>query len=123
MELDIGKNMVDLLEKLAVNIGTTADKIFPWYLNQQFIEGCLLILMPLILIIGFGSILLIFKRKADFGYNWNTEAYVVLMSAVIVSISFLVFILSIGQSVSQVFNPEYHAFKTLTYDLSKLLGK
>jgi hypothetical protein len=37
--LDVGENITMLIEKLAAQIGTTVDQIFPWYVKQQVVEG------------------------------------------------------------------------------------
>lgn len=37
--VDIGKNLTGLIEKLAAQIGTTADKVYPWYVQQAYLEG------------------------------------------------------------------------------------
>ena len=39
VSVDLGDNLTNLIEQLAIQIGTTADKIFPWYVQQQVIEG------------------------------------------------------------------------------------
>lgn len=38
-QIDVGKDIADLLEKLAQQIGTTVDKVFPWLITQAQIEG------------------------------------------------------------------------------------
>ena len=121
--IDIGKNMTELLEKLAVNIGTTADKIFPWYLNQQLIEGILFIIILLSLSIICLSVAYIFHKKSDYSKNyWQFTEYVALVSFIF-GVLFC-FSLAAGSTtaISQIFNPEYYAFKILTKDLSRLLG-
>jgi len=45
VSVDVGQNITGLLEKLAVQMGTTVDKVFPWYVNQAYIEGCTTILL------------------------------------------------------------------------------
>src|SRR5687767_11456912 len=39
VSVDIGKNLTSLLERLAQQIGTTVDKIYPWYVQQAYNEG------------------------------------------------------------------------------------
>jgi len=124
MEIDIGKNMVELLDKLAVNIGTTADNIFPWYLNQQLIEGVAFIVILLSLSILCFCVAYIHHKKSDYTQNcWQFTEYMALVPFILGVLS--CFILAIGGTVaiSQIFNPEYYAFKTLTKDLSRLLGR
>lgn len=62
--IDVGQNLTQLLEKLAKQIGTTADKVFPWYVGQSIIEGyTFFALLCIALIIG--SVLLITSYKKE----------------------------------------------------------
>ena len=120
--IDIGKNMTDLLEKLAMKIGTTADKIFPWYINQQFIDGITFIIVMLILIMVSFSILYVSNKKANYKGPGKYEVAAI-CSLIFGVFAVVIFSLEINTALSKIFNPEYYAFKTLTRDLSHLLGK
>jgi uncharacterized membrane protein len=120
--VDIGKNITELLEKLAGQIGTTADKVFPWYVTQQVIEGTMLLATSCIaFIIGMLLMCLSFK-KADWNRGNRYSAFVV-VGAFIAGLAFMVFIIGLPTSVAQIINPEYYALKSMTCDMAMLLGK
>ena len=51
-KVDIGQNLTSLLERLAQQIGTTADKVFPWYVQQAYIEGVTTLVAVAVLLIA-----------------------------------------------------------------------
>lgn len=120
--VDIGDNITGLLEKLAAQIGTTADKVFPWYVQQAQLEGitCLaaLGLFGLVALIIF----LLNIRKADLE-NGNRYAAGVVISAGLGF--FVVFGFSVEgvDGVRKILNPNYYAMKMMTRDVGRLTGR
>jgi predicted membrane channel-forming protein YqfA (hemolysin III family) len=112
--IDIGDNQTQLLGKLAAQIGTTADKIFPWYVKQQVFEGWLHLLTAVTLLVFFAILIRINFRKADFGGDGNRHAVVLFISSVALFIS-------LSNFVTQIVNPNYHALQAITSDMAKLL--
>lgn len=120
--VDIGKNITELLEKLANQIGTTADKVFPWYVTQQVIEGFSRITSSgIALLIGILLVVLSYK-KADWDKG-NKDSILVVIGSIIAGVAFLIFIISLPLSIAQIINPQYYALKSITYDMSLLLSK
>lgn len=118
--VDIGTNITGLLEKLAVQLGTTADKVFPWYAQQQVIEGYTnLISILFFIILGlFFAITCWFK--ADFE---NGNRYTPFCTGGIF-ISFTSLIIFAGYSseiLNKIYNPNIFALKSIIHDLSGLL--
>jgi len=72
-KIDVGHNIVNLVTGLANQIGTTADKVFPWYVQQQYIEGVFFVtILALIFFVSVFSCLFSWKG-ADFEHG-NTKS-------------------------------------------------
>lgn len=116
-ELDVGPNLSQLLEQLASQIGTTVDVIFPWFVRQQVIEGItfLVILVVIVMISTAGLIVSLKKTKGE-------DAWLVgsMMGILVLALSTLVGAIGSQQAISQIYNPEFHAVKELTRQISLL---
>jgi ABC-type amino acid transport system permease subunit len=120
--LDVGKNITDLLQKIAEKIGTTVDKIFPWYVKQVYIYSWVeLISITLAFFIGFGMVLYS-KNKTDFE-NGNGYCYVLCLGAVMMFIASLVFFCMLPSIITAINNPEYQALSMLVDDMSRILKR
>ena len=124
MEIDVGPNVTSMLERLAEQIGVTADKVFPWYVQQAYLEGVTTLVTFAIIYLVLLIFGIWFWRKADFTkYDWNVTA----LGAIIVT--FITLFVSIPASIEgvkaarQILNPNYYAMKMLTYDIGKMVGK
>ena len=119
LNADIGNNLTQLLEKLGQQIGIAADKIFPWYVQQQIIEGwtqlCLNVGICLISIF----IIIYCLPKTDFD---EPDKYGILsiVGGFLFFVAFLVLCANLSMYITQIINPNYHAMHTLISDLSKL---
>lgn len=120
--IDIGQNLTTLLEKLSAQVGTTADEIFPWYVQQQIIEGYLW--MGVSLSVFFLGVVLIMatKKKADFD-NGNLSAVFLCIGVVLGIFGFTLAVLGAKGAISQILNPNYWALKSMTSDMARLIGK
>ena len=118
-KVDIGQNIADLVTGLAQQIGTTADKVFPWYVQQQYIEGVFFVVVIALIIFISASLCLFSVKGADFE-NGNTKAVVFIAAGVIGALAIFVFILGGRHAISQIINPNYHAVHCMLKDFSNL---
>lgn len=121
VSLDTGENITKLLEKLANQIGTTVDKVFPWYVKQAIIEGyTFFIVLGITLIIG-SVVVLVTRKEAIFKeYEWNFYATVNLIGYIILGINIAILAFGAGYNIAKIINPEYHAMSDITNQLGRL---
>lgn len=120
MQIDIGNRMAELLQALASKIGTTADRVFPWYIKQQVIEAkAAIIIIIMIFIASLLGICFSFK-KADFDEG-NRYCVILAISGFAFVVCLIIAAAGGTQIITQLMNPEYHAFHKLTRDLGRLL--
>lgn len=120
--VDIGKNITEILEKLAHQIGTTAEEVFPWYVKQQVLEGWLYLVTDAVAFVLGLVFLLGFFSKADWkSEGWNRYAVLSVIGAVVTTIAFGFFIFGFSNSVMHINNPNYYALKSMINDMARLL--
>ena len=117
--VDVGDGISTLLTKLAEKIGTSVDQVFPWYVNQQVIEGWTFIAVATVIILLLSAVMIYFYKKADFD---NEDAFMILfaVSAVVTFIVVVICAIKAIGAVSQILNPEYHAVHQLLKDVARL---
>src|SRR3990167_7436688 len=105
--IDIGDNISILLQKLASQIGTTADKIYPWYIKQELIYGYSFFVICLGVLL-FGIILALFvRKKADFSNEkLNFYAAILIITFITIFLSLLILIIGSYNAISSIFNPQ-----------------
>lgn len=118
--VDIGDNITHLLGKLADKIGTTADQVYPWYVTQQALEGYGHLLAFFLVFVIAIPIFLFTVKKAD-PIRENKELFMAVISGVIAGIASLIFITNLTSIITDIFNPNLGAFKSLTRDMSRLV--
>ena len=122
VSVDVGQNITGLLEKLATQIGTTVDKVFPWYVQQVYIEGWTTILLTILfLFVGIMFLLICYKITDKF----QEENIGILFGGAGGCIIFLVLLIGViesGKAISQIMNPNYHAMKMITKDVGSMVG-
>ena len=117
--VDVGDGVSTLLTKLAEKIGTSVDQVFPWYVNQQVIEGWTYLAVISVAILLLLSVVIYCYKKADFD---NENASVILFGVSSIFFFLVVFGCAFGVSgiVSKILNPEYHAVQQLLKDVGCL---
>lgn len=115
-KVDVGNNLTSLIEKLATQIGVTADKVFPWYVKQQVIEGFVFVGVTISLLILFGAVFFYSFKKADFE-NGNRYIVTTIGGAIFFLITLFVTAFCFGDAVAQIMNPEYAATHQLLQDI------
>ena len=118
--IDIGKNLTQLMEKLAQQLGTTVDKIFPWYVKQQEIWGYSFLFICVFCFIISAGMLKYSSKKIDWDNVTVPNFLYILGCGGIIIISF-VFICGFSTMTSCIFNPQYEALRSLMSDMSHLL--
>lgn len=121
--VDVGDNIARLLEKLAEQIGTTADKVFPWYVQQSILQGWLFIIICTTMIIFSAILLFICYKKADFNDPGNEYTLPAGFGIVAGILSIIVLVIGGTWAVTSILNPNYHAMQELTKDMARLMGR
>lgn len=119
--IDTGKNITTLIEKLASQIGVTAKEVFPWYVNQSIIEGYTFFGMLIgFTLISFGLFIFGYYKTNKFNDdNWGILP--VIAGGIILFCCLLEGSLETSSAISQIYNPNYHAMKNITYDISQMI--
>lgn len=122
VELDVGNNITSLIERLAAQIGTTADKVFPWYVQQAQLEGITTLVTIAVLLMVLAPAFAYSLRNAD---TQTGEKYIFLAAGTGIALGFtcLISTFEAPQSVRQILNPNYYAMKMMTRDIARMTGK
>lgn len=131
---DVGQNLTGLVQKLAEQIGVTADKVFPWYIKQSGIEGrgffvsCGLALAVALLLLVPGLILTIRgdPSSATRHYNYIHTPVVIgvlasILGAIFLLIGVIAAILESPAAYAKIKNPEYYATRAFLQDVGNLI--
>lgn len=118
--VDLGDNLTNLVEQLAIQIGTTADKIFPWYVQQQVIEGWTKCALLVFLISTSLTVTTISFIEADYDRG-NSFASLSIIFGLVTLFSLFVGAVEATSIVGQIMNPNYYAMQELTADLAQLV--
>jgi uncharacterized membrane protein YhaH (DUF805 family) len=124
--VDLGKNTTELIMKLAQAMGTTADKIFPWYVRQEYIGGIVALAISILALVLLGMAAAVSYKRAydshrdEYRNFWEIPA-LILTLAFILTACFVC--LGMPSMVTSVVNPEYGAVHTMLRDIAQLKGK
>ena len=118
--VDIGDNLVALLDKIAKQIGTTADQVFPWYVKQQVLEGWMFFICDGVAITLSTTLLISFLKKSSWK-NMNAYSFLAIVAGCATFLSLFILLLTSPNAVTQIINPNFFALRTLTHDLSRLI--
>lgn len=123
LNVDVGQNLTSLLEKLAQQIGTTADKVFPWYVQQALNEG-------VTGLVALGIFTLLSAAMVTFSIRFATRnsGHEAILPLSALSTAVLITNLLFGaiqgvESARKVMNPNYYAVKMLARDIGNLAGR
>lgn len=121
VNVDIGGNLTTLLQQLAQQIGTTVDKIYPWYVQQAYVEGLTTLVMVVVLFFVFGVALIV--SLANLKNNDDVYGPIAFISGMALAIT-----LSIGtfegvDAARKLMNPNYYAMQKLTVHVGNLTRK
>lgn len=119
--IDVGDNIQHLVEKLAQQIGTTADKVFPWYVKQQILEGIMFFVMDFIAF-TFGIVLIYLFRKASFEQE-SKETVFLSIGYVFIGLGFIFLFIGSVTSIAKIMNPNLYALQSMIKDMSILVGR
>lgn len=119
--IDAGKNITALIEKLASQIGVTAKEIFPWYVNQSILEGYTFIGMLIVFTLISSALLIFGYYKSNKFEDENWGIIVSIAGGMILFCCLFAGALETSSAISQIYNPNYHAMKNITYDIGKMI--
>ena len=122
--VDVGDNITKLIQQFASGIGTTADKIYPYYVKQAYFNG-LASLVSFTLFITACSILALynFKRVKDWDNEADHHNVIAVIAAVAGGIAVIIFAGDFNCIVTSIANPEYKGTHMLIEDVSRLIPK
>ncbi len=124
--IDVGDNITGMLEKIAGQLGTTADKVFPWYVQQASIEGWTALAFLTIAILIFLPTFLVSIRMAKSPEREdgpNASFFVCIVAGCILFFTFLLGGMEGTEAVRKIMNPNYYAMKMMTRDIGNLVRK
>ena len=112
--VDVGKNVQQMLEQLAVKIGTTVEHVWPWMVRAQIVSGWTALVLMALTLAAF-SVLLAVGIRAVRRDDWEPGPGLALfmVGAVGFSVSLLVSLVSVVPAIQKVTNPEYCALVEL----------
>ena len=122
MTIDIGSNITGLIQKLATQMGVAVEKVFPIYVKQSLIEGYTDLSIILIgnLIVICAIIFLSLKRQKMNENEANSGDMFLRFACVVIFLLNAIFSAGYPTIISQILNPEYHAFQKITKDISRI---
>lgn len=117
MEIEVGDKLSSLFEKLGTQLGLTAEQIFPWYVQQMYFEGWVTITGIIITGLIFLTGLIVSFKKAKWEYNNSPADVGTIIFTFLMVIWLFVTSLSIGEAITQINNPKYHAMKAILHHI------
>ncbi|MFA5208235.1 MAG: hypothetical protein WC428_06360 [Candidatus Paceibacterota bacterium] len=122
LSIDVGDNITRLLEKLAAQIGVTADKIFPWYVKQAIIEGYAGIIIWAVMTTIFTVLFGVLFKKSGGGRNGESHLSVLLIVGIVLLLC-IAYTPLLSAWISKILNPEYAATTRLLAQIARLEPK
>lgn len=114
--IDVGKNVQSLLEKLAEQIGTTVEQVWPWMVKAQVVEAYTGIALALAALVV-GSILFSLGmrggRRADNFDKPGVYLLELIPGGLMLVISVFAIFAGTTTWIQQINNPQYCALKEL----------
>lgn len=123
VKVDVGDNLTSLLERLAQQIGTTADQVFPWYVAQVWYDGVFTIAILVLFLVILLSVFCIGLWRFSRDNNDDIGAGMAVVSSVLLVLLFIIGASEGKIAATKILNPNYHAVSMLSQDIGKLTGK
>lgn len=118
-KLDVGDNVTTLIERLAEQIGVTADKVFPWYVQQAYLQGITTMAAIALAVLIFVPLFIVACRRADFDKG-NAWAPVSVATGIALCMSLIATFVAGPQQIRKMVNPQFYAVTMLAEDIGKL---
>lgn len=115
--VELGTNVTNLFEKLAAQIGTTIDKVYPLYVAQQVNEAVINMSFTLIALLITSLMVFFSHKKATFTKDTTIYDVVLLVGFVSMIMSAIVTVIGFPYWIKQIINPEYYAISDLIAQL------
>lgn len=124
LTLDIGKNITELIEKLATALGTTSANVFPWYVQQVYLESLFYVVTISLVFLTTCILFVISIKKSVFEENGINRYGVYSIFLGIIGIIFLITICVVfPRDIANIINPQYQALQKIIADMSGLIPK
>jgi hypothetical protein len=125
--VDVGNNLTSLLERLAQQIGTTADKVFPWYVQQAYVEGVTTLAALAIVIPALAVIFTAAVRSKHWTGKYEEQPtfpfFASIVSGVLLCVSLVIGTIEGTLAARKMMNPNYYAMGSITRDIGRLVAK
>jgi len=123
--VDVGDNITGMLERLAAQLGTTADKVFPWYVQQAYLDGAIFLTsLCFVLLVSFVALVHgVRKGEWKHGDPSNLAAVLTILGGALFFSSVIAGLAAGPSHATKVLNPQYHAMKMITQDIGNLVRK
>jgi hypothetical protein len=133
---DVGNNVANMLREVAHQLGITVDKIYPYFVYQQFVSGIIGVVSFLITaILTLGGTILVFKMflkaKKDVDDEVGDEdcGIIKMMALGVFGVIMLVFFMITlsdfldSHYIAMIFNPHYYAIKDMLLTSHQLIHR
>lgn len=126
---------VDLLGKLAEQLGTTVNNLYPLFVRQAYIDGITNIIVILIIFTLFITVSILLRNRMiklknedegifdNYGGVNDAWGFTLIIATTLCAIVFIVSIFTIGNILTALSNPEYYALTKIFEQLQGLIGK
>ena len=125
--VDVGQNLMEILEVLSTKLGTTTEKIFAIYTKQAQIEGWTMLVACLFALIAFTITAYFYHKKAEYTDNFgpalNPHGLVVILATIGALIALGIFTANFSTCVAKIANPEAYAIYDITRNVSYFMGR
>lgn len=119
--VDIGANIIGLIQQLATQLGVTASTVFPWYVKQAYIEGWTNLIIQATCL--FVSIIMIAVGNYVGKWTENFPSMVGIAGCIILSFSFMATTATFSDNLNKINNSEKAALSMMIKDVRKLTKK
>lgn len=119
VSVDVGPNVLQLIEKLASSLGVGVDKVLPWYVNQSVIDGATTLGFVAFFVLLSAIMMAVAHKDANYDCpNW--QALAMILAWIFLVVCAVAIALNGATAVSKILNPQYYAVHNLIKDVSNL---
>jgi hypothetical protein len=128
VSMEVGSNVSVLLRDLAVGLGTTVEKVWPWYVKQAYISGyytlTIIGIFSVLAVIGL-SVTLVGRVRGEMfteknGNDLSGMGILFILSCVLCVFLFVALLIDGKRVATNLLNPEYMAMQKITEHIGQL---
>lgn len=123
--VDVGDNLTGMLEKLAHQLGTTVDKVYPWYVQQATNEGVTaLVAVSFVFLMSITFLIVgLILTGSEHHDRRDIGGGIAFFAGIFLLLSVVLGTIEGVNSVRKFMNPNYYAMKMLTRDIGRLTAR